>query len=92
LIQDEDDYLTDDPWKSTSFSSQRVFRQTVKISVLAFIILGVIIFVSILTFFSEECGEGYYEYTPNLEDETDASKFFTFIDANICQKCEYQNC
>ena len=92
VFHDEDDYLTDDPWKSTSFSTQRIFRRTIYFSVASYLILSAVVYGSTHKIFAEDCGYGFYEFSPDLVSSSDVRKFFTFIEDNICGPCEFQNC
>ena len=50
-----------DAWKSTSFSTQRTYKQTVMVSSIACICLIAVIGVSFSPHFAEDCGYGYYQ-------------------------------
>lgn len=58
---DENGTPFNDAWKSTSFSTQRTYKQTVIISSIACILLFAVIAISCLPYFAEECGYGYYQ-------------------------------
>lgn len=73
-----------DIWKSQSFSSQRIYRRTLKFTMLACLTLVVVYFATTLTLFSEVCYAGFYSVDPNKE--------FVFGDDQICGVCDVNNC
>ena len=61
----EEDFMDEDPteediWNSTKFSSQRVYKQTIKLAILAFLSFVPPVYVSFIPFFEETCGIGYF--------------------------------
>jgi hypothetical protein len=82
----------DDPWRSTSFSTQKVYHETLYYCIAAFFLLGIAVLASIYPLFDEECAQGYYEFTGENLDEADGKNFFGFVEDNICGKCEHSNC
>jgi hypothetical protein len=45
----------DDPWRSTSFSTQKVYHETLYYCIAAFFLLGIAVLASIYPLFDEEC-------------------------------------
>ena len=88
---DEYDNAYEDAWKSTSFSTQRIYKQTVWISSLAGICMLFCIITASMPFFAEDCGVGYYT-EDRVITESDGPNIFGFVDNNICGKCEQDNC
>lgn len=92
IIDEQDVYDTDDPWKSTSFSTQKIYHETLNLSNVAIALLVLAIVLSSIPFLKEECGEGYFEFTKDDLSIDDGKKWFGFVEDNICGKCQHENC
>jgi hypothetical protein len=79
IIDEQDVYDTDDPWKSTSFSTQNIYHETLNTSIVAIGLLLVAIGVSSIPFFKEECGQGFYEFTKDGLSNDDGKKWLSFV-------------
>jgi hypothetical protein len=69
-----------DAWKSTQFSTQRAFKQTMYVVIIGLILLGPAIAYPFWTKrFDMECGEGFYAEAPPkaavLENPEDFAEF-----------------
>jgi len=83
----EDGDPLDDVWRSTTFTTQRIYQETVKLSSLACLALVAVVVIAALPAFSRECELGFFE-----EYQGSAPNVFGFINQNICTKCQKQNC
>ena len=83
----EDGDPLDDVWRSTTFTTQRIYQETVKLSSLACLALVAVVVIAALPAFSRECELGFFE-----EYQGSAPNVFGFINQNICTKCRKQNC
>jgi hypothetical protein len=62
IMDDGETYDTDDPWKSTSFSTQKIYSETLHTSIASVTLLVIALGISIYPFLGEQCGLGYFEY------------------------------
>lgn len=83
----------DDLWRTTIFSSQRTYQETVRTALGAcfFLLLLLAAIFAGLGPLSDECPYGYHE--PYLtEKETNSGDPFLFLTSNVCVKCQVAHC
>lgn len=82
----DEDPTEEDIWNSTKFSTQRVYKQTIKLAILSFFTFLPALYLSFMPFFTETCGIGYFQY------DSSQSGFFSFVEQNVCGLCLTDNC
>ena len=88
----EDDLKAADEWKSTTFTTQRVFKNTVWMSRFACLLLCGAAVIAALPFWIEECGSGYFDILSEKTLGTNEVDAFAFVNSNLCGICSVGNC
>lgn len=82
----------EDTWRTTKFSTQRTYEQTVRTSFGACGLLALVLIISFAVSSEQACPDGMFEPFIELADMENVGNPFLFLERHVCDVCLVDDC